>query len=681
MKKYGVWLKTEYKRAAVLLPSIFIKAVIALVITGMVVFCMVKIFNNEDKAPVQIAYEETHNQMSQFALSYVENMSSVKSFYTLVPMNKKNGMEALRQGEIQAFLVLPENVVDGILSGENQPAQLYLSSRQALGGLLFEELAGAGVGLLQTAQAQIYATHKLVMDFSLDHANLEEMYEQINTFNLAIAMNREQFFHKRTLSVTENESMMVYYAGAFLSIYLLFLGILWGKHIKRDLQEMRIFAHRLGISVWKQITLRIGITGLMLSVSFIPILAFLLFPGIRQEVNIVFFPGMILFLVLSFLFTATWIQLVSLIAHQKHAITWILVLSTMAWGYLSGYFIPTSLLPDVIKKIAIYLPTTYLRQIFSGLFSGMIEDYGRAVFVLLSFIVVMVALCILLSGRKSFSLTRNTFGNTQSMSKKKMPPIILILLKRQFYKKSLLACLLVSSLLSVMIVKLEQKSETTVIAGVYAEDEHLIKLLEDRNGLVKFTFYKSIEELKENVVKGKVECGYVLQEELQNDIVNGNGNWSITVYQKADSTLTLLINEVLFERIFYNITSEWYEGYIANSKYFETIKAEIGVDQLKTKAKEALWEKQNDGSTFSVMVKAPDGYVTQEERNVASYPLWLVLICNLFFSALIGVRENYVDRHMGRFPQRPPFFMACCTIILPISIALAVNVVMIVLLK
>lgn len=677
MKKYLIWVRTEYKRAAVVLPSVFIKAVIAVILIGMVAFCGVKrVIGSKENPLVQIGYYAPNDPLTNLAVTYVEDMSSVKNWCTLIPMDSKAGLVALEQGEIAAFLMLPENVMDGILSGNNQPAQLYLSSKHAFLGQLFEELVTAGVGLLQTAQGEIYATHKLVMEFSLDGSKLEEMYQQIDDFNLHLAMNREQLFHTRTLSITENQSVMVYYVGALMALYLMFLTVLWGKHLKRSNTEMRICTQRLGISVWQQLAGRIGITWFMLTVCFLPVLALWLLPDIRHTLTIALSPSILLLIILSLTVTAVWLQLVSILGDNKQVIIWILVLTTIMGGYVSGFFIPSSLLPDAIKKVAAYLPTTYIRHSFSSLFSGVMEDYLQAALVLVGWVVILIGVCVFFSNHEETFLQVRKVESTRRNGSS-----ILILTKRLLLKKSFFVCLLLTILLSWLTVKLEERSETTIYAGIYTEEEHLGSILKDRNGTVDFILFQSEEELKRNVMQGKLECGYVLQEGLQNQILSGNGNWSITVYEKSDSTMTMMVNEVLFERLFYDMTSKWYAGYIANSIFFETIKNDIGEDQLRNRAKEALSEKLTDDSTFRVLVNVPDGNhsATQNKKKVVTYPVWLIMICNILFCGIIGVKEYYTDRRLGRFPNRPACIMCFYTIMLPVCIALIVNFIIMVL--
>lgn len=91
----------------------------------------------------------------------------------------------------------------------------------------------------------------------------------------------------------------------------------------------------------------------------------------------------------------------------------------------------------------------------------------------------------------------------------------------------------------------------------------MTQLLQEKTGLVTFESCVSEEDVKKQVLLGKAECGYILQDNLQNELLDGNGNWSITVYENEESTLTKLVNEVLFERVFYQTSLTWFEGYLA----------------------------------------------------------------------------------------------------------------------
>ena len=64
------------------------------------------------------------------------------------------------------------------------------------------------------------------------------------------------------------------------------------------------------------------------------------------------------------------------------------------------------------------------------------------------------------------------------------------------------------------------------------------------------------------VQRGSAECGYVLPENLGESLVSRRANKSVTVYQDADAIAVPIVNEVLFERIFCQVSLEWYADYV-----------------------------------------------------------------------------------------------------------------------
>ncbi len=654
-----------------MLPSVLLKAAVLTCAIWLAIFCCAYfLLPEKESAPIQIGYSAPDDQMTELAISFVENMDSVKSWCNLIEIEPEQGLHEVRQGNIAAFIVLPNQLVEGILNGNNQPAELYLSNRVVMGPF-FGELVNAGIGLLQTAQAEIYATGKLISDFALDASVLEEMYSEIDKCNLRMALNREQYFHTKVLSATGNQSVVVYYMGAALAGYLMLLGVLWGRHLKRSISEVRICAQRLGVSIYRQILGRIGITWLMLFICLLPVMILLIIFSMSHIIRISYYEGMFLLIALSILVLAAGLQLVTIIAGKKQ-ITWILTVTGILGGYVSGYFIPSSLLPDIVKKIAEYIPTTYSKQIFSGLLSGSFTDYPKALLILGIWSVLLSVLCMIFVG---WDLNYQW----QKRAAKRLLPVrragtIGILTKRLLSQKLFLGCLIITVVLSGMIMKMEEGSETTIYAGIYTENEDAEKLFQNQNRAVQFIFYQTEEELKRNIIKGKLECGYILQEGLQNEILNGEGYWSITEYQKADSTMSALVNEVLFERIFYGISTHWYEGFVANHENLKLIKNEIGEDELRNLARTALQEKLTDGSTFSVSTyfQQADSFAVKDVPT-ATYLLWVVMGLNLIFSSFMGIQLCLTDRRKGRFRHRHQTYMTCITILLPLCMAIMVN--------
>lgn len=223
----------EYKRAAVMLPSILKRAMmlaaVCLAAAGVAVFCAVVVQGDRDEGSrLRVGYTAKADPLTDLAVSYIQNIESIRSLCSLEAVTEQEGRRLLESGELSALIVLPEDVVNEILSGSNTPAVLYLPERHsgaapgggpgALGSVLLEEIASAGMGMLATAQAEIYASDAVLHMLSSEYAP-ESMYDDINRFNLQMAAGREKLFRTRTLSLTENDTYVVYFGSALFTVY------------------------------------------------------------------------------------------------------------------------------------------------------------------------------------------------------------------------------------------------------------------------------------------------------------------------------------------------------------------------------------------------------------------------------------------------------------------------------
>ncbi|MGN1148144.1 MAG: ABC transporter permease, partial [Lachnospiraceae bacterium] len=391
MKRYLHFLRTEYKRAAVLLPAILIKAVIVALAAGMIAFCVQKMLSDEqEQGLVQVGLTAPEDRLTNLAVSYIENLESVKSWCRLISVEQAEGERMVEEGELAALLVLPEHVVEGILTGSNEPARLYVSEDAAALGQVFEELANAGVGMLRTAQAEIYATHDLMLNMHAGQEgtaatqaetdtlqkSLTSMYEEIDAFNLGLVLNRERYFQEKSLSVTGGQSIALYYGSAFFTVYLLLAGLFFGRYSKRSVVEQKMAAKRLGIPVGAQMASRILVSMGLLCVVMLPLALLWLSEEMRRILPVVITGKGLLLLTLALCCAAALLQFLYQLADDRRTAVLLVGITAVILGYASGCFLPTALLPQVVERIAAVLPTTYIKSAFTVLFSGKVSGFA-----------------------------------------------------------------------------------------------------------------------------------------------------------------------------------------------------------------------------------------------------------------------------------------------------------------
>lgn len=680
MRRFTKFLQTEYKRAAVRLPGILVKAAIPVCIAGMAVFCMQKWFRDVPKEKIRIGFSAEESTYTDYGLRFVEGMDSVKAYCSLEKTGEQAGKEAVKDGSLQALLVLAENTVEGILNGNNVQANLYLADKTDLQGLVLETLLQAAVGSLKTAQGEIYTISKLAGIYGLGEEQKQSLYNDVDAANLKLYLNREQYFRTRRLSRTENEGVINYYGSSLLALYFLLSGLYFSAYLLRQGMQEKIIAGRTGIPVEMQLVARFLIlfTGEVC-------LAALIIPGLSL------LPGKVVALRLTLqtvgvltcglLAVSAWTLLLSCFTEKKSAFPLPVILTAVLLGYGAGCVVPRALMPGAMQKLATCSPVWYLKKAFLSLLSGNTEGNGKAAGILLGTAILCMGSSILYKKKsrhaKALESLRGIYRQrTRSLLRTGIPTAIL---RRTLCSKMLWISLLFVLVCSSAVVNIEKKSQNQVTAVFYGAEEELTQLLQEKTGLITFQSCASEEDVKKQVLLGKAECGYILQDNLQNELLYGNGNWSITVYENEESTLTKLVNEVLFERVFYQTSLTWFEGYLAEKGLNEEDNVKDAADGgFSGSVKDITDSIIHSDETFAVeTLYLSDGQEEKSARSSAgTYPVRIMAALCVILCTLTGVLQLVQDKRAKRQHKYHRILIPVLTIGYPLLLGAAAGTVL-----
>ncbi|MCI9034506.1 MAG: ABC transporter permease [Lachnospiraceae bacterium] len=382
-----IWFVTEWKRAVAQLPVLLKRLVIfviaCVVLMGLTVFGTRQIWsgNNTRKTTVRIGYVAPEDMLTKLAVSYVEQLESVKSWCSLEKTTVDKGMALLENGALTALLILPDDLVNEILTGSNAPVTVYLPESvdaSVTNSKVFEELANAGVGMLQTAQAEIYAAETLAGEAGVKNL-LEEMYYDINRFNLSIALTRESLWENISLSVTGNHTYAVYYGSAFFAVYLLVAALFIGNFCKRNHLQQFMAWRRLGIPfAWQLASQWSALLLLMALVGVLPF-CLLLYPPFAELLLVVFTPQMAVAVFFALALSAMYALMVYQYVGEHQRAVLVLGLLALAQGYAAGCIIPSVLLPQGIAAVGAFVPAAYIKAAFTILFTGSTQNFSEVI--------------------------------------------------------------------------------------------------------------------------------------------------------------------------------------------------------------------------------------------------------------------------------------------------------------
>lgn len=384
MKQRVQYLYVEMKKTIGMFPRMLLQAILLMVIIGAIAFCGVKSMEQEPLAvsvDIGVVVRED-NRMTRMALNYVENMESVSQLCRFVQVSEEEGIQMLEQGELAALVVLPEQLVEGIMNGQNPSVIVVFPKNARLEAMLFRELTESGAGLLRVAQAQIYGAVDTAREYGMTE-QLSVMEADIDSYNLALALDRLAMFDEEEISVTGRMSVLQYYVASGVILFLLLSGMAAYPVMQREPAAFRSQLMRQGVGGLWQFFCRwlcgfvcIGLLVFVIWAAF-QAMGFLA-PELKEQLASALVSGRnhiavgvrVSVILLIIVTAATMIDMIYSLAGSRTAGILLIFLVSVLMVYLSGGFVPSVLMPQAMRTVGEALPTSYLIRAFGGLLTG-----------------------------------------------------------------------------------------------------------------------------------------------------------------------------------------------------------------------------------------------------------------------------------------------------------------------
>ena len=384
------YLYLEMKKTIGMFPRMLLQAILLMAIISVIAFCGIKSMERDPLAvnvDIGVVVRED-NTMTRMALGYVENMESVSQVCSFTQMSEEEGFAQLERGDVAALVILPEQLVEGIMNGQNPTVDVVFPRNARLEAMLFRELTESGAGLLRVAQAQIYGADDTAAEYGMTD-RLSAIYTEIDSYNLAFALDRLAMYDEETVSVTGHMSVLQYYAAAGVVMFLLLAGMAVYPVMQQEPPAVQRQLMRQGTGMMWQCFCRwlcgFVCMGMLCGVAWILFkIAGVLAPDAAESVTVALISGrnrgsvsmQAVMIVLIVITAATFIYMMYSLAGSRTSGIMLIFLCSVLMIYLSGGFIPSVLMPQSMQAVGDKLPTAYLIRAFGGLLAG----YGNRTF-------------------------------------------------------------------------------------------------------------------------------------------------------------------------------------------------------------------------------------------------------------------------------------------------------------
>lgn len=387
------YLYMEIKKTLRMFPRMFLQAVLLIFLIGMIAVAGVK---SMEKDPLALSVEiavvvREDNVMTRMALGYVESMESVSQLCRFRQTTEEEGFRMLEAGEAAALILLPEQLVEGIMNGANPTVDIYFPEHAGLEAMLFRELTEAGEGMLRVAQAQIYGAGDTARAFGLT-GQLSGMEAEIDSYNLALALDRLALYDTRNVAVFGSMNVLQFYLASGMVLFLLLAGMAMYPVLQQEPPAFRRQLERQGTGKgwqcfcqWICGVLCMGaIWGVLWAVM--KLAAERIFPAMGDAPDaaagiltghfvtgggILYHVGSRAGFALLIVLTATtFLYLLHSLAGSRTGGILLVFVCSVTMVYLSGGLVPSVFLPEAMQKVGARLPAAYLIQAAGAILSG-----------------------------------------------------------------------------------------------------------------------------------------------------------------------------------------------------------------------------------------------------------------------------------------------------------------------
>ena len=361
--------------------------------------------NDGDKAFTIGITGDTDSSLIDLAVSAFESSQGSNLSLQFSQMSEKEAQNKLSSGDIEAYIILPEDFVDNALLGSLQPVT-YVTTPGNTGviPMLKNELTKVVTDILVYSQKGTYGVGDALI--SNDHGDLA--YEYINKIAIdyaTLALSRQETYTIEMLSTTDDATTAEYFMCGLSVLLIMLIGLPYATiYTKKDYSLSKLMVSK-GYSNFRQLLCEylshlISVVLVIISVVLMTALfSFVMPDAVLDFVNIKDIFSFVLSLVpVIFMISAFNIMFFTL---SDNIISTMLMhfLTSLCLCYIGGCLYPISTFPVSVQKISSLLPTGAAQNLLLANFGG--NSTLLPLFLTLVYTVVFFYISVVARNRKT----------------------------------------------------------------------------------------------------------------------------------------------------------------------------------------------------------------------------------------------------------------------------------------
>lgn len=374
------YIRIEYKRMlssfGQMLISILLMSVIIGIGTAGIGFVMTHLADYEKVTVAMVLPEGEEGSTLKSLSSLIQMQESVSDIANFTYLSEEDARKGIKDGSIQAAIILGDTFINDIMTGINTPAIVLLPAKTELNTDVFHEEVRNGISLIRTGEAGIYAvTDTWINGYSMviSRSDMENLLTDLFTIN---ALDRNSVISDTSVSAFGESSIMQYYIASGFALILLFFGLIFGNMYAGNDITVRKKLRVNGIGpVTAGIVRLLVMTTFIFGISIIAINILMIYTNAAGiSAGIYFETQVILGLLLLSFSLSGFFHFIYSLSDIEAQNAMILILVAILMAFSSGCIFPMAFLPDVFQKIGMFMPLRIWRVGISQILFSYLES-------------------------------------------------------------------------------------------------------------------------------------------------------------------------------------------------------------------------------------------------------------------------------------------------------------------
>ncbi|MBR4726049.1 MAG: ABC transporter permease [Lachnospiraceae bacterium] len=297
-------------------------------------------------------YDADDSQYSQMLVSYFQENENFSSYITLVPAKPSELDRMLADGEIDLYLIIPEDFAERLMRIDNIPIRAVIDASDTTKAVLYRNLLESYARYISSVEVNAQAVYDLMTIEGYSSQEVNSVNYSLSYDLIFTALGKDEFFDHVELERIEGVSLVNYYVSAGIVLVIMYAGLLAGLSF---LKERKCLAsERLrcaGKSIASQFFSKLAAFFILCGIALGVLTAVLNLSG-----NMHFSTGSVLFIYIGLLVFCVIFMLISVMADSAGSYSIFANMIILLLLVVGGGIIPIMYLPEAVARVARFTP-------------------------------------------------------------------------------------------------------------------------------------------------------------------------------------------------------------------------------------------------------------------------------------------------------------------------------------